>query len=266
MPHETDTVPSDPTAFGPTPDDIQGYLELLAHREASGDQDPGFRPGTNAELTFKRIDERSLGSFISQQEAKAGALEQTRLKIAHQRYIAGALGLRVMPSQFDASSYICSAEVALPNKANLPPQPRRDSSLDAFVDPRTGRTLSNVRADATFAAHLIANNHARFSEPHVFERLCLNTIQQAASGRLEVSVSDVNNRQGELSLVRQTARLLGYTTGQPQTGTNGTLTLPITGVDDRIYEKVSSYKTNDYQVIPGYLEQVGLKPDSQKDT
>lgn len=105
-----------------------------------------------------------------------------------------------------------------------------------------------------------------FSEPHVFERLCLSTIQQAASGRLEVSVSDVNNRQGELSLVRQTARLLGYITGQPQADTNGKLTLPITGVDDRIYEKISSYKTNDYQVIPGYLEQVGLKPDSQKDT
>lgn len=70
MPHETDTVPSDPTAFGPTPDDIKGYLELLTIRQASVDQDPGFRPGTNAELTFKRIDERSPGSFISHKKQR----------------------------------------------------------------------------------------------------------------------------------------------------------------------------------------------------
>jgi hypothetical protein len=225
----------DPTAFGPQQEDIDGYKELL---NASPD-DLGFNPRVNAELTSGRIDIGSLGTFTNPDVGTAGLDQYSSLRLAQQRYIAAALGLRVGDTVVSANSHTASAAVGLPEASNLPPRPAR--LADGSFVAADARPVSVVEADAIYAGHFIAANRQHFSQPTAFEDLFRRVVEQAEDGKLEVK-DRVGDTRGACSMVRQVARILGYEVGDFNKTADGGYVMPVSGIRPGFDSKFSHFK------------------------
>jgi hypothetical protein len=212
--------------FGPTQEDINLYATMLDRIEA-GDESftgkPGnfFNPRVNAELTFSRIDAGlgnntggGIGVIVNSDVMENGLDERSRYKLAQQRFIAGALGLKVGETRL-TQDLIASVDVSLPDKDSLPTLPSR-SDDGKFYD-EEGTEISTTKADAIYAAYFLVANKETFSQPNAFEDFCRKVVEQAEAGRIEVR-DKVDDPKGAMALVRQTARVLGYEVGQYQQG------------------------------------------------
>lgn len=198
--------------FGPADEDVVAYKSLLQELRAGNSIE--FNPRTNAELTSLRIDRRNdeelpLGTFTNSDVDTVGLDKDTQYKIAQQRYIAGILGLKVGPLDLRTSSHTVGSGVDIPDTTDIPTITK--DAAGAFVDEK-GEVMSQVRVDAIYSAHFIITNRDRFEQPKAFEELFRRVSDQAASGKIEVK-DKVGDVKGAMSLVRQTARALGYEVG-----------------------------------------------------
>ena len=154
---DTEPQRNTPEGFGPTSEDITLYRELLA--KLDNGEGLGFNPRFNAESVSKRIDDAiagetgTLGLFTDSEEEQTETLgEVSALKLAQQRYVAGALGFRVGPTYFRKG--IVGASIEYPDTSKLPERPRKGVD-DVFRQP-DGKPMSQVRVDAIYSAHFIA--------------------------------------------------------------------------------------------------------------
>lgn len=229
--------------FGPTPEDIQGYQSLLgilddpANAGRTGKEVVGFSPRINAETTSDLIDRNRLGSFINQDFDQNGLDASTHMRLSQQRFIAGALGLRVGEQKINSRYKTAGSDVLLPRAVDLPPLPTQKNRMGKYVDAR-GMGMSRERLDGLYAAHFIASNAGHFSkkfdpekngERGAFEELFERVVEQAEAGSLEVR-DKVGFVRGAASLARQAATLMGYNVGEYTANSAGVLIAPVTGV------------------------------------
>lgn len=201
--------------------------------------DFGFNPRVNAELTSTQIDRNRLGIFTNPDVEINGLDDQARLKLGQQRYIAAVLGLMVGPTEINPGSYTAGAEVTLPTPDLLPNLPER-TPAGKFVRV-DGAEISQIQADAIYAAHFIANNSQVFSEPDIFEDLFGKVVEQAEEGNLTVE-DKVGDPKGAMSLVRQVATVMGYQVQPFARTAQGTFTAQVEGIRTGFDSRFTHFK------------------------
>jgi hypothetical protein len=205
-----------PETFGPTPDDIARYSELLAKLD-SGEK-LGFNPRFNAEAVSKRLDDAvqgeagTLGLFTTSEEGQKKVLdEESALKLAQQRYIAGALGFKVGPNRFGNGTV--GADVEYPDASLLPDRPQRGD--DGTFRQADGTPVSQVQADAIYAGHFLAAHPETFKRPAAFRKVFERIREGALSGSVQINLETfADDKRGARSFIRQAARLMGYEVGE----------------------------------------------------
>lgn len=207
------------------------------------DTDPtslGFRPRTLAELTSTQIDRGFLGTFTNRDVGTVGLDLQPKLRLAQQRYIAGALGLQVGATEIQASSHTANAAVSLPDLGNLPPLPTRRAN-GRFISAE-GPPLPNVQVDAIYAGRFIAARTSFFSQAGIFEKLFGDVVEQAERGNIETKNSA--DPAGSGAMLRQVARVLGYEigVGNFHKTTAGTYAMPVHGIKPGFDNKNTHFK------------------------
>jgi hypothetical protein len=213
---QTDPRPSNtPEAFGPSPEDIALYRDLL--EKLDNDEKLPFSPMYNAESVSKRLDDAiqgekgTLGAFTDSEEQRTKTLEETSaLKVAQQRYVAAALGFNVGPNYFTSGTV--SASVEYPDIATLPDKPQRGD--DGVFRKADGTPVSQVQVDAIYSGHFIAAHPETFKQPAAFRKIFERIREGALGGSVSINLDTfADDKRGARSFIRQAARLMGYEVG-----------------------------------------------------
>lgn len=232
--------------FGPTPEDRAIYKELL--EELEHDEKPGFEPMFNAESVSEGLDKGTLVLRVSRGEQNGKYLkERNRLAFAQQRYVAGALGFEVSPSQFGDDGTI-RAEIDYPDAAKLPERPILQVG-GSFLD-KDGVPVSALKADAINAAHFIANYPDKFRELGAFQKVFERIRNGAVSGSVSINPQTFpDDPEGAEAFIRQSARLMGFKVGEFQVIDDSNAELIIRGTR----KGFNSDKTSFFNVTPESL-------------
>jgi hypothetical protein len=164
---QTDPRPSNtPEAFGPSPEDVVLYRDLLEKLD-NGEKLP-FSPMYNAESVSKRLDDAiqgekgTIGMFTDSEEEQTKTLGETSaLKVAQQRYVAAALGFNVGPNYFTSGTV--SATIEYPHVTTLPDKPQRGD--DGVFRKADGTAVSQVQVDAIYSGHFLLLTQKHLSSP-----------------------------------------------------------------------------------------------------
>ncbi len=232
-------APNGHVEFGPTQEDTANYIEILEKIKSGELPKLNFSPRVNAELASTQIDRGSLGIFVNSDVGENGLDDQSRLKFGQQRYIAGVLGLRIGENKINPNAHIASAEVTLPLVDRLPELPER-TPKGKFVR-NDGTEISQIQADAIYAAHFIANNREYFNFAGAFEGHFRRVVEQAEAGSLEVE-DKLGDPKGAMSFVRQTAHVLGYKVKPFIRNTEGKYVAQVDGIEQGFEAEHTHFK------------------------
>lgn len=204
-----------PESFGPTSEDLARYKELLA--KLDNGEELGFNPRFNAESVSKRLDDaikgeaNPLGLFTDPEEDRTQILtEESALKIAQQRYIAGVLGFKVGPTRIGNGT--AGASVEYPDAATLPERPSKGA--DDVFRRADGTPMSEVQGDAIYSAYFLAEHPAHFKQPDAFRKIFERVREGAVAGSVSINLDTfADDTRGARSFIRQVARVMGYEVG-----------------------------------------------------
>jgi hypothetical protein len=190
-------------------------------------------------------DTRSIGKFV----APDGLEKDDYATLHHLLYVAGAFGFQIGKRTHDTNANIAGFSVSFPEKDKLPPLPQKNARGD-ICDER-GRPLPDIHVDALYLAHYLADfpdiikrprthvenvSGEEYPQPHDYlgnrvaesrdgamETLFRKVVEQAESPEHVLRVTDKRSdprrpltpeqQKGNLSLIRQAARVMGYEVG-----------------------------------------------------